>query len=272
MARTIAIVGAGRSGLLAGRALADASVAVTLVERLPAAGGQEPEGRQTDALAARARAAGVDFRLGTLAACWDGKALGLLGIGGTVRLPLDAVVIATGTRPATRAELGIAGDRCAGVLPGPAALHITEFGVLLGRRPVIVGGGSLAASLVAALRHAGVEHVMVIAPDGVLDPGVRAADGLVEGWHVTSVNGNPRVQAVMLERADGEAERLAADALLLAHRRVPMRNVEGAIEPAPGVVFCHSSADPKTAADAEATAEQAAAEVLAAAAPTSEES
>lgn len=262
MLSAVAVVGSGRSGLHASRMLAEAGIAVTLVERLPAAGGQDPEGIETDALARRARAAGVDVRLGTLAHCWEDGILQLLGVDGATSVFCDRLVIATGTRPATRAELGIAGDRCAGVLPGSAALHITESGVLLGHRPAIVGGGSLAASLVAALRHAGAEHVTVVAPDGVLDPAVRAADGVIEGWSVTSASGNPRVQAIALACADDERERIAADALLLAHRRVPMRNVEGAIAAAPGVVFCHSSADPKAAADAESAATRAVAEIL----------
>ena len=251
MPRSAVVVGAGMCGLLASIELTSQSVAVTLVERLPAAGGQEPEGAETDALAERARAAGVSFRFGTLAIEWRKGELTVLGVDGASELGADVLVIATGTRPATRAELSIDGDRCAGVLPGSAALHITESGVLLGHRPVVVGGGSLAATLVHAVRASGAQHVTVVAPDGVLDPRVRDADSVIERWDIVAATGNPRLQAVALSDAQGGNERLPADALILAHRRVPMRNVEGAIDTADSVIFCQSSAEPKSRLDAE---------------------
>jgi NADPH-dependent 2,4-dienoyl-CoA reductase/sulfur reductase-like enzyme len=249
-------------GLLASIELASRSVAVTLVERLPAAGGQEPEGAETDALAESARAAGVTFLFGTLAIEWSEGALTALGVDGADELRSDVLVIATGTRPATRAELAIDGDRCAGVLPGSAALHITESGVLLGHRPVVVGGGSLAATLVHAVRSSGAQHVTVVAPDGVLDPRVRDADSVIENWDIVAATGDPRLQSVALSDAQGGRERLRTDALILAHRRVPMRNVEGAIGAAGSVVFCQSSAEPKSRLDAESAVTAALAQVL----------
>lgn len=257
----VAVVGAGRTGLQAAAALARAGRPVALFERLPAAGGQEPEPETAGALAADARRVGVELRLGTLAVRWDGEALHALGVDGAVRFECAALLVATGTRPATRGELGIAGDRFAGVMPGSAALHLTESGVLLGHRPVVLGGGTLAGSCVGALRHAGAEHVTLVAPDGVLDPAAARADSVLEGWTVHSASGDPRVSSVTIARGDGR-ERLAADALVLAHRRVPMRNVEGAVRARECVVFCHSGADPKTAADARAAAERGAGEVL----------
>jgi len=257
----VTVVGAGRTGLLAARTLAEAGARVTLVERLPAPGGQEPERDTATRLAEHARRAGVRLRLGTLAVRWDGERLDVLGVDGADRLYSGALVIATGTRPATRGELGIAGDRFAGVVPGSAALHLTESGVLLGHRPIVLGGGSLAASCVRALAAARADHVTVVAPDGVLDAGAARADSVLDGWCVESALGSPRVTAVTIA-CDGCRERLAADALVLAHRRVPMRNVEGAVRDGPGVVFCHSSADPKTLQDAAAAAERGVRDVL----------
>jgi NADPH-dependent 2,4-dienoyl-CoA reductase/sulfur reductase-like enzyme len=262
MAEQVAVVGSGQAGLVASTRLACAAAQVTLVERLPAPGGQEPEGPVVGDLAARARAAGVGMALGTMALKWDGITLYTLGVEGARRLPCAALVVATGTRPASRAELGIAGDRPAGIVPGSAALHLTESGVLLGRRPVVLGGGSLAASCVTSLRDAGAEHITVVAPDGILAPIADLADDIFNGWAVTEALGQPRVSRIVITRR-GASDYLAADTLILAHKRVPMRNIEGAIDPAPRVVFCHSSADPKSLQDAEAAAGAATAEALA---------
>jgi D-hydroxyproline dehydrogenase subunit alpha len=253
---SVAVVGAGRCGLLASISLAERVRRVVLVERLPAPGGQEPERPETDALAARAREAGVEMTLGTVGVRWSGEGLEILGVAGADTVAADRLVVATGSRPATRAELGIAGDRAAGVLPGSAALHIVESGVLLGRRPLIVGGGSLAGSLVAVLREAGAEEVTVVAPEGLLDPRAGEADRLFAHWDATAAHGNPRVQSVQIvhrSRPDS-GMRVFCDALILAHGRLPMRNVEGAVEGGRNVLHCHSSADPKTAPDSKACA------------------
>lgn len=260
---SVGIVGGGRCGLLVGRALAERVSSAVLVERLPAAGGQEPERPDAERLTEHAQQAGLRLMLGTAAVSWDGTSLETLGVDGAGRLDLDAVVIATGARPATRAELGIAGDRGAGILPGSAALHIIEAGVLPGRRPLVLGGGSLASSLVAALRHAGADEVTVVAPYGVLDESVRTADRVFAEWTVSEVAGLPRINSATLvsvgnnrfEQLDGH--RIATDALLLAHGRFPMRNVEGAINPRPSVSFCQSEGDPKSLSEAEAVAAQA---------------
>jgi pyruvate/2-oxoglutarate dehydrogenase complex dihydrolipoamide dehydrogenase (E3) component len=257
---TIAVVGAGTSGLLVSWLLAASSARVVVVERLPAVGGQEP-GPEVPEHAERVRAAGIRCLLGTVATSWDGAELQTLGVRGGERLKVDALVVATGTRPATRAELGITGDRFAGVLPASAALHITESGVLLGHRPVIVGAGSLAVSCLHAVRHAGAERVTIVAPDGIHDGHAAEADQLLDGWEVTAAHGNPRVQSVTVRR-DGASERLATDAVLLAHRRVPMRNIEGAIAGGDRVVFCQPTEDPKSLAEVRVSAEDAARKAL----------
>jgi hypothetical protein len=55
---------------------------------------------------------------------------------------------------------------------------------------------------------------------------------------------------------------LAVDTAILASGRVPMRNIEGAVLSGPGIVFCHSHADPKSEADAAATVDKALALVM----------
>jgi NADPH-dependent 2,4-dienoyl-CoA reductase/sulfur reductase-like enzyme len=254
------VVGSGQSGLLAAKLLAEHGVATIVIERLPAPGGQEPEHPLADELAAEAVSAGVSLLLGTLAVQWDGEFIRTLGVRGASRLRSDALIIATGTRPATRGELGIAGDRCAGIVPGSAAVHLIQAGVLLGRRPAVFGAGDLAATCVRLLLRAGADEVTLVTPEPFDAPPLDRVR-VLEGWRVVSVHGTSRVEKIVVDR-DGAREAFTADALVLASGRVPMRNVEGAVVAVPHVFFCHSSADPKRLDDAHATASAVVAAVL----------
>jgi NADPH-dependent 2,4-dienoyl-CoA reductase/sulfur reductase-like enzyme len=259
MAASALIAGAGRSGLLAARMLAEEGLAVTLVERLPAPGGQEPE-PATRGLAKAARRAGADFVLGTLAVSLSGPVVETLGIGGAGSYRPGALVVATGTRPATAGELGVTGDRCAGILPGSAMIHLVESGVLPGWRPVVLGGGDLARHCAELCLRAGARGVSVVSPTErvfAAGPGMDTYDG----WRLISTHGWPRVDHVLIER-DGQVARVTGDAVILAHQRRAMRNIEGAIRDGGLVVGCHSTADPKTADDAERTAREATQHVL----------
>ena len=259
MAASALVVGAGRSGLLAARMLAREGLAVTLVERLPAAGGQEPE-PAASGLAKAARRAGVDFVLGTLAVSLSGPVVETLGIGGAGSYRPDALVVATGTRPATVGELGVTGDRCAGILPGSAMIHLVESGVLPGWRPVVLGGGDLARHCAELCLRAGAHSVSVVSPAECAFASGRGID-TYDGWRLVSIHGWPRVDHVVIER-DGQVARVTGDAVILAHQRRAMRNIEGAIRDGGLVVGCHSTADPKTADDAERTAREATQHVL----------
>jgi NADPH-dependent 2,4-dienoyl-CoA reductase/sulfur reductase-like enzyme len=259
MAASALVVGAGRSGLLAARMLAEQGLAVTLVERLPAPGGQEPEPAATG-LAKAARKAGADFVLGTLAVSLDGPVVEALGIDGASSYRPDALVVATGTRPATLGELGVTGDRCAGILPGSAMVHLVESGVLPGWHPIVIGGGDLARHCAELCLRAGARGVSVVSPAErtfAAGPGIDTFDG----WRLVSIHGWPRVDHVLIER-DGQVASVTGDAVILAHQRRAMRNIEGAIRDGGLVVGCHSTADPKTVEDAERTAREATQHVL----------
>jgi pyruvate/2-oxoglutarate dehydrogenase complex dihydrolipoamide dehydrogenase (E3) component len=252
----VAVVGSGQSGLICAERLARRGIDVLLVERLPALGGQEPEA-DIDRLVTAVRTAGVRCALATLAVQFQGGSLQTLGVDGAAKHPIDVLVVATGTRPASRAELGISGDRCAGVTPGPVALHLIAGGVLLGRRPVVLGGGQLASECAAFALRAGASRVTVVAPHGLH---AEFPDGVETHphWAIASIHGSPRVSSVTL---DSPGETLACDAVILASERRPVRNIEGAVFDGSGVVFCHSTADPKRESNARETAETAVARV-----------
>jgi pyruvate/2-oxoglutarate dehydrogenase complex dihydrolipoamide dehydrogenase (E3) component len=264
---SVVIAGSGQRGLACAAELAAAGLDVTVVERLPHPGGQEPE-RTAGRLARDARRAGARCVLGTLAVQYDGAAVDVLGVDGAGILPCDALIVATGSRPATRAELGITGDRCAGVVPGSAALHLTQAGVLLGHRPLIAGSGAFAIHCAQVQLAAGAAEVTMTLPVGTTVEGdVPAGVRLFAGYRVARVHGTARVEVAVLRRqveyshrdADGVLEgagdhvrrgggafRIPVDALILAAEMRPMRNIEGAISERDGVFFCQPEGEDRS--------------------------
>lgn len=277
---SVVIAGSGQRGLLCAAELAAAGVEVVIVERLPHPGGQEPE-RTVGRLAKAARQAGARFVLGTLAVQYDGAAVDILGVDGAGVLPCDALIVATGSRPSTRAELGITGDRCAGVLPGPAAMHLTQAGVLLGRRPLIAGSGAFAAHCAQMQLAAGAADVTMTLPSSAAVE-VPSRVRVFAGYRIAGVHGTARVEAAVLHRemeppdkggrlrpggesAHGEREhvRITADALILAAGMRPMRNIEGAIAEGDGVFFCQPEGEDRGEQPARSAATTACGWVLA---------
>lgn len=253
----VVVVGSGQCGLICSALLSKASVDVTLVERLPDLGGQEPEA-DIGRVVTPVRKEGVRCEPGCVAVSWCDGELQTLGVDGAARRPFDALVVATGTRPATRGELGIGGARCAGVIPATVAVHLIASGVLPGYSPVVIGGGQMAAEMTDLLQRAGARRVTVVAPEGVLTEFPDGAE-IHEGWMVKSIDGSlGRVSGVTL---DAPGETLTCDAVILAHQRRPARNIEGAVFDGVGVVFCHSAVDPRRESDARQAAELAVAQV-----------
>ena len=292
---SVVVAGSGQRGLICAAELAAAGLQVTVVERLPHPGGQEPE-RSAGRLARAAYRAGARFVLGTLAVQYDGSAVDVLGVEGAAVLPSDALVVATGSRPATRAELGITGDRCAGVLPGSAALHLTQAGVLLGHRPLIAGSGAFGVHCARVQLAAGASEVTMTLPAAAtVDAEVPAGVRVYAGYRVASVHGTARVEVAVLRpeavgsaggvhtgnapggAADkvGHAEieparrreglfRVPVDALILAAGMRPMRNIEGAIGERDGVFFCQPDGEDRGEQPARASAVATCRQVLAA--------
>jgi hypothetical protein len=159
-------------------------------------------------------------------------------------LSADHLVYAGGSRPATAAELGIAGPRLAGVLPATVALHFAEAGVLLGRRVVFVGCGDWAHAAAHVIAEQDCE-ITVVAPAGAAPPRFRH-EALFSDWTASAVAGTRRVSALHVERA-GHTHRITCDAVILAESPRPLRNVDGAVmEPCQQVTFAQPIGDVTT--------------------------
>jgi thioredoxin reductase len=250
---SVAVVGAGITGLGCAAALAG-EAEVTVIDRIPVAGGVHGWDRdETRRLVAEA--GGARMLLGETATRWDGRELVVIGQDGARRLRADALVVATGTRPLGRAELGIEGGRPAGILAATVACHLAENGVVCGLRPVVYGGGDWAARAVRGLLAGGALAITVVAPDGVRTP--LPPDGRVDvrvDSPVVGVTGSPRVESVRL----GDGVEIPCDALVLAQGLVAVRNVDGAVWEGDRVVFAQPLDDPASVDAAEQAGREAA--------------
>lgn len=220
----VIVVGAGPSGLAA--ALHFSSGAhVVVVDRIPVPGGESGwQSKDVQDMAHECRRKGVQLRLGATAMRWQSNHL-LVGEPGRVStIRADRLVYAGGVRPGTAFDLGITGERPAGVLPATVAEHLLTTGVPLWRRPVIIGRGRWATRLLSHLRHHDADVTLVTLDgesgiDGVRQ--VRCHGGIV-------VSSRERVTAVTVSTSTGATE-VSCDAVLLAGRPQPNRNVDGAV-------------------------------------------
>lgn len=227
---TCLVVGAGPSGLACAAALARTPGArVVLIDRIPVTGGEtgweEPHVRR---LTARAEAAGVELRLGAIATRWQDHRLLLISPLGVERLRADHLFYAGGRRPATQADLGITGQRPAGVLPATVVEHLLTTRVALWKRPLIIGNDTWAAPLAATLRHAGCTVL-----------GLGETDWADEHFPTGRVEvlGTHRVEGVRVHSAAGLTG-ITCDGIVLAAEARPNRNIDGALfDDADGVTF-----------------------------------
>jgi NADPH-dependent 2,4-dienoyl-CoA reductase/sulfur reductase-like enzyme len=197
----VIVVGGGPAGLAVAAELAPTH-SVIVVERSPELGG------------AWATDANVRILQSATVVRWDGDAAIVVGRNGTQRLPARRLVIATGVRPSTLAELGVLGTRPAGIVATPSALRLLESGVLLGRRVAVVGTGWSADAVVDCVVAQG-SLAIEVGED-------------VDGWRPFVVAGRTRVESLGLVRGHRRRE-VRCDAIVLADDRQPRRNVDGAV-------------------------------------------
>ena len=235
----VAVVGAGLAGLTVAGALGP-SASVTLIDRLPAAGGVL--GYDHPAViseVARVRAAGVRSLLGTTALRWVDSRLLVAGPGGIEWLAVDRLVFAGGARPAVPSELRLLGPRVAGVIAATVAVHLAEAEVAMGRDVCLLGVSDWAERAARILRHQGARLTGVSTGEG--RPPVYG-DQWWMGWQPVALEGTRRVTAVIVARGESR-QRITCDTLVLAGDSRPLRNVDGAIAEGPGVDFAQRTAD-----------------------------
>ena len=227
--RPFVVVGAGASGLAVAAELSR-TVRVMLVERLPSTGGVLGyEHPVVAALTEACERAGVVFVLGTTAVRRDHTRLLIAGPGGVGWIEYHHLVYAGGSRPATQAELGIGGERLAGVFPAPVAIHLMEAHVRLGNSVVVLGAGDWCARAAHELQQQGAARVTLTSVQ-------------FPGWAPTQVCGDSRVAELTL--ANGDLRRtIDCDAVILAGQPRPLRNVDGAIRPSAGITYVQPAAE-----------------------------
>lgn len=212
---------------------------VTVFERLPVIGGEHWEDDLHADLRARALSLGVTMAPGTTALRWEGDRL--LAIGESSGLhPADALVVATGHRPRTRAESLVDGARTGGVVPATVAAHLQAQGIRLGHHVAILGAGRWSREVAETAIADGARTCTVIGTPAVPFP---AGVEVLPGVRVVRTLGAPRVRSI--EVTDGHRTwTRACDSLVLAEGRVPYRNIDGAVVDRPGVVFGQAEEEP----------------------------
>jgi sarcosine oxidase subunit alpha len=210
----IAIVGGGRSGRAAAEALVAAGIRPLLLDRAAAApplpGADVVPSTTVAFLPARASAPGARFEL----LGYTEPARGVL-----VRAP--RVIVATGSYDASL--LFGANDR-PGVLTAEGAIAMARGAE---RRPfhraVVFGAGERAQTVLETLA----DHVAALVAPGEIPPEVvrlasAAGIPLYPRSLVCATEGRSRVRALAIRaRGNGAPTRLACDAVILAHRRLP---------------------------------------------------
>jgi len=231
-------VGAGVAGL-ALAAEVGRQRSVLIIDRLPAVGGVL--GYQDEvvrALQREADDAGANFLLGTTALRWADKRLLVAGPNGIQWLPARELAFCGGSRPSTAGELGIGGDRPAGIFSATVAVHLMEAGVRLGNHVVVVGSSDWAARAARHLERQGA-HISV-----VLDAGEEPRFGgrHWRGWRLLEVHGAARVNDVVLAQ-DGFRQRIGCEAVVLGSHLKPLRNIDGAVCEGRGVTYVQPVAE-----------------------------
>ncbi|WP_335582847.1 FAD-dependent oxidoreductase [Mycolicibacterium vaccae] len=246
----IVVAGSGLLGLHAAIALRPAAD-VTVYERLPVPGGEQWEHPEHARLVRRAHSSGVRFAAGTQVIRWEGDRVLAIGEHGGLTAA-DALVVATGHRPANRSELRIDGDRCAGVVPATLALHLLAQGVHLGSEVVITGDSHWAEECIAAMTT-GARPAASIHWLGRQGPAPHPAVTTRPDLRVTGAHGMPRIRGVSVEGTAGRSgsgvEHLVCDCLILAGPAIPYRNIDGAVLDGDTAVFAQRSGQEFKTAD-----------------------
>ncbi len=199
------IIGAGLSGLSLAMELLKFGINAEVIEYRDYAGGIHaliPEVRSiiNDALGE------VNVQLATTA-IRGGDAVYMVWRGGYRRLN-DNVIVATGFRVMTMPELGIYGERPAGIYPHHAVLDMLHYDLLPGRNVIIYGDNPYSLSLARELMRRGAAAIVVSPTE--LNNGAGEDVRVIIG-RVRYVRGLGRVERVLVNN-----EWVNADTLVIS--------------------------------------------------------
>jgi len=244
----VAIVGGGPAGLSAATELKRLGVArVVVLERSTEAGGiprhcgHPPFGMRefgriltgptyARRLVAAAQAAGVTIltRHTVIRTAAEGVVT-IAGPDGIATFRATRLLIATGAREATRAQLLVSGLRPLGVM-NTAALQafIYQEQRLPFQRPVIIGSEMVSLSALITCRTHGIRPVAMVEAQPQVQTR-RAFFALprllrvpvLTGAEIVAIEGSPRVTSLRLRRNDGQESVLACDGVIFSGRFVP---------------------------------------------------
>jgi NADPH-dependent 2,4-dienoyl-CoA reductase/sulfur reductase-like enzyme len=177
----VVIVGAGPAGLSAAVTAAEAGLRVTVVDERPTPGGRlryDLPGRNSlDWYLGECARLGVELRPGTVAwGLFPGWKLALETPACAEVIESDNVILATGS---TDRALAFDGNSLPGVFSGTGLRRlIGEFGVLPGKRALVLGDGPDAATTAHAVRTAGGQAIMLVAEDDARSIVVSGSGGV----------------------------------------------------------------------------------------------
>ena len=254
----IAIVGGGAAGLTAAAECAKSGLRTLVIERGEHLGGvllqcihngfglhyfkEELTGPEYAArVRAMAEAAGADFLLETAVARIapegnDHILTTFSKVHGVLLIRARAVILAAGCRERCRGNLGIPGDRAAGVMNAGLAQQLLNLeGLLPGRTAVIVGSGDIGLIMARRLTWCGVKVEAVLEimphPSGLSRNIAQCLEDFDIPLHlstgVTGIHGRKRVESITFAPlVNGEPdlareERILCDTVLFSVGLVP---------------------------------------------------
>jgi len=251
----VVVVGAGPAGLAAARASAAAGLATVLLDAAPQAGGQVWRARQGVAAGPAARAlagatrAGARVLAGTrVVMALPERELLIDGPQGARRLRWERLILATGARERL---LPLPGWTLPGVFGAGGLQALVKGGwPIRGRRVLVAGSGPLLLAAAATLRREGARLLAVADEAGpaalarfagtLLRHPRKAVQAvrlgtsllgvpLMHGWRVIEIQGDGRVERVVLAGEGGRLRTIACDALAAGWGLVPQTELGQAL-------------------------------------------
>ncbi len=177
----VVIVGAGPAGLSAAVTAAKAGISVIVIDERPSPGGRLrfdlAESTSLPDLLAECEQLGVTIRSNTIAwGLFPGWRIPLETPAGAEALESEYVILATGS---IDRGLSLDGNTLPGVMTGSGLRRlIGEFGILPGKRVLIMGDGPDGAATAHAVRTAGGRIVMLVSEDDARSISVQGEGGV----------------------------------------------------------------------------------------------